>query len=95
MRSIKEYSVIVDGFRFVPGALYVLEFPNRVDFRRFIFEFDSVGRDGERVRIMHRNKWTRDGKVRVCNGVECLVTLPDSEELEFSKCKEIVDWDYL
>lgn len=95
MRSIKEYSVIVDGFRFVPGGLYVLEFPNRVDFRRFIFEFDSVGRDGERVRIMHRNKWTRDGKVRVCNGVECLVTLPDCEELEFSKCKEIIDWDNL
>ena len=95
MRSIKEYFVIVDGFRFVPGGLYVLEFPERVNFKRFIFEFDSVERDGDRVRIMHRNKWACDGEVRVCNGVECLVSVPYDEKLEFSKCKEIVDWDDL
>ena len=38
---------------------------------------------GEKLRI---GRWYKIRLKRVCNGVECLVTLPDCEELEFSKC---------
>ena len=56
MRSIKEYVVNVDGFRFISGNIYVLEFPNRSIFSRYIFEFDSICFSHDEKHIMHRNK---------------------------------------
>lgn len=95
MRSLKEYFVNVDGFNFLPGGIYILDFPGRIICCRYIFEFDSICDWNNQKHIYHRNKWWCDGVLHECNGVETLVTVPSSEEIRFRKYKGDINWDEL
>lgn len=93
MRSIKDIGIEIDGYRLYPGSIYLLKFLNR-DYRsEYIFEFDSVIRYGDSLRIYHRNKWFSEGIVNVCNAPEALVTLPSCEDLRISRYNKVIDWD--
>lgn len=94
MRKIKESYEFVEGCKLIPGMMYVLEFLNRNHSKEYIFEFDSVDRFDDNIRIYHRNKWICDGDIHVCRmDSECLVTLPCGEDIKISRYRKNIDWD--
>jgi hypothetical protein len=93
MRSLKEGFINIEGYKMIPGKLYILEFINRVCNREYIFEFDSVSKNGNSTTINHRGKWICENEVYVCHGVENLVTLPCGEDIKLSKYRKVIDWD--
>ena len=96
MRSLKKDWVIVEGCKMIPGRMYLLEFPNRIEWSEYIFEFDSVdiwNDGGKFFRINHRNKWISNGMVHICRHVNGLVTLPCGEDIKLSRYRKHIDWD--
>jgi len=96
MRSLKEYGYVLNGVRLTPGKYYVLEFLSRTYLKEYLFEFDCAIKGDEKVYIKHRGNWVVDfdfNKVRVCNGIENLVTLPCGEDIKIKKYRKEIDWD--
>lgn len=102
MRSIKNIGVdSINGYKLVNGKLYLIEFPDRISGKYYIFKYAGYERKeyggGNYIRIMHKDKWVIDfnfNRILDCDGdIMGMAMLDENNRNDFGELMVITKYD--